>query len=167
MSKTGNEIERKWRLRRVPQRVLDGCHSTSIIQGYLVISEKGEVRLRNENGNMSLTVKGAGTLKRPEEDYPFLSSLGYELLWPHIIGAAIEKVRYKYHCGDKVLEFDFHFGFLEGYICVEVEFDDVESAKAFVLPDWVKNALEVTDDKRYKGKNLAKNHTTVREDLGL
>jgi CYTH domain-containing protein len=167
MSKTSQEIERKWRLRRLPQRVLDGCRPHSIIQSYLVISDDGEVRIRNEDGIYTLTFKGSGTLKRPEENYTLLSRMGYDLFWNNIIGAPIDKVRYKYPVEERTLEFDVHFGFLSGYICVEVEFPNIESAKAFVLPEWVGYALEVTEDKRYKAKNLALKHATVREDLGL
>ncbi len=138
-----------------------------MVQGYLVISEQGEVRLRKEAGSTTLTIKGAGTLSRPEENYLLESNAGRELLWPLIIGASIEKERYRHLSWPHTFEFDVHHGHLEGYICVEVEFDTVEEAKAFVLPDWIKDAVEVTEDKRYKAKNLAKNHKTIREDLGL
>ena len=163
----GDEIERKWRLKAVPEVVLREGAAKHITQGYLYISDRGEVRLRYEGNTYYLTCKGKGDLSRPEENYPLLSEMAFIFLWPNIIGQAIEKTRYTSLLHGHVYQFDVHEGYLEGYICVEVEFSTEEEANAFVLPSWVGEAIEVTDDKRYKSKYLALNHKTIREELGL
>lgn len=161
----GTEIERKWRLKELPQRVASTITPHHITQGYLVISEQGEVRLRIEDRSYYLTFKGSGTISRPEENYQLISKMGFDLLWPKIIGAAIEKLRYDYPQGADILQFDVPSGFLEGYFSLEVEFDDLEGAQAFVLPEWIEGAVETTDDKRYKAKYLSLHHETIRQQL--
>ena len=160
----GKEIERKWRLKTVPTFVLIEGAAKHITQGYLYIADNGEVRLRHEGDEYHLTGKGKGNLSRPEEDYTLVTEMIFNFLWPRIIGAPINKVRYTYRCGDRVYQFDVHEDNLKSYVCVEVEFKTIEDAQVFTLPCWVGEAVDVTDDKRYKGKNLALNPHIVRED---
>jgi len=56
--------------------------------------------------------------------------------------------------GELVAEVDIFLGALAGLRYVEVEFDDEESANAFVPPPWF--GREVTHDLRYRNSALAR-----------
>jgi CYTH domain-containing protein len=160
------EIERKWRLPKVPKVVSDNCAPARIIQGYVVINEQGEVRLRNDGSGFILTFKGSGEISRAEENYKLETEMGYKLLWPGIIGFAIVKDRYSFaNAPFGVFEVDHYKEHLDGLVTMELEFPNLENAKAFVLPEWAAGAIDVTDDKRYKNKNLALNAQTIRAEL--
>ena len=51
-------------------------------------------------------------------------------------------------------ELDLYHNELDGLSTVEVEFTDVEEATEFKEPDWFD--IDITSDKSYKNKNLAK-----------
>lgn len=159
------EIERKWRLEKVPQQVLDNCAPVRIMQGYTLVNDRGEVRLRKEADKYILTFKGNGVIARPEENYTLESALGFSLLWPTIVGEMIEKDRYRYITDAGVFEIDVFNGFHKGLILMELEFPNIEAAHAFTLPEWAQGALEVTKDQRYKNKNLALKATSARHEL--
>ena len=162
------EIERKWRIPWVPPKICQQYGIKGITQGYLVVNDDGEVRLRNEGSEFSLTFKGRGALARPEENYRLLTRLGFDLLWPNIIGEPIVKKRLCYpNVMHPKYEIDLYEGFAYGLIIVEKEFPDLESAHVFTLPDWFVGAVEVTEDRRYKNQYLALHATTIRQELEL
>lgn len=162
------EIERKWRIPRIPKVILDTCKANRIVQGYLVIDDEGEVRIRIDESGFTLTFKSGGTISRQEENYKLQSSLGYDLLRRRMVGERIVKDRYTF-ATEKwgTIEFDHYTAFLDGLAIVEVEFPDIQTAHAFVLPEWIEGAKDVTADKRYKNKNLALRAAKVREELGF
>ena len=51
-------------------------------------------------------------------------------------------------------ELDIYYGELEGLITVETEFKSEKEANEFIVPNWY--GKEITYDKRYKNKNLAR-----------
>lgn len=159
------EIERKWRLEKVPQRIIDSGTPTRILQGYLLVNDRGEVRLRKEADTFILTFKSNGTLARSEENYTLESALGFSLLWPNILDELTEKIRYRYTTEAGTFELDVFDGYHKGLITLELEFPDIATALAFVLPEWAEGAVEVTKDPRYKNKNLALKATTIRHEL--
>ena len=162
------EIERKWRLSTLPMQVLELLLKPNPIrQGYLVVSDKGEARLRHDQDGYTLTFKGDGSLSREEENYKLASPMGFELLWTRTIGATIEKRRYSLIEGGATFEIDEYRGVLAGLVVVEVEFTSIEQAQTFVLPEWLRGNKEVTDDKRFKNKYLATHFDTIRQELGL
>ncbi|MGD9062032.1 MAG: adenylate cyclase, partial [Desulfobacterales bacterium] len=65
----------------------------------------------------------------------------------------INKVRYNLSIGDVICELDIFGEALKGLQLVEVEFDTLEKSSAFIPPDWFGN--EVTEDRRYKNRQLA------------
>ena len=68
-------------------------------------------------------------------------------------GKQIEKVRFEIdHSGMKI-ELDIYKGILNGLLVAEVEFLSIDQAKSFIPPDWF--GREVTEDERFKNKNLA------------
>jgi CYTH domain-containing protein len=65
------------------------------------------------------------------------------------------KTRHLITYGDYELELDIYSGDLQGMITLECEFPSREEARSFTLPPVFSQALEVTDDFRYKNKYLA------------
>lgn len=53
-------------------------------------------------------------------------------------------------------ELDIYHNELDGLSTVEVEFTDIEEATNFKEPDWF--GVDITSDKSYKNKNLAKTY---------
>ena len=52
-----------------------------------------------------------------------------------------------------MIELDVYDGALTGLLTAEVEFASLEASVAFRPPPWLNR--EITEDKRYKNKNLA------------
>lgn len=143
------EIERKFLVQRVPDH-LDQYPHEEILQGYLKIDEDGsEKRLRQAGERYTRTIKtGQGKTRQEQEEV--ISQNEFASLWPQTEGKRIEKTRYQ--IGD--MEVDVYKGNLTGLIIAEKEFGSEEESVQFMLPEWV--GEEVTNDERYKNKNLAK-----------
>jgi adenylate cyclase len=147
----GVEIERKYLVEHLPDD-LDWQDERPLRQGYVALDGRTEVRVRDDAGDWRLTVKHGGGLRRVEEDIEIDGRRG-EALWSLTEGRRVEKRRRRMSYGDALLEVDVFEGDLEGLIVAEVEFDDEDTAKAFVAPDWF--GREVTDDDAYKNRALA------------
>ncbi len=147
------EIERKFLVKTLPEN-LDHYPAIEIIQGYLAITEDGtEVRLRKKGERYFQTVKSGFGLQRNEVEIEILKEQ-FEKLWFMTEGRRIEKVRYEIdHSGSKI-ELDIYCGILKGLIVAEVEFTSFELAKSFIPPNWF--GREVTEDERYKNRNLVR-----------
>lgn len=144
------EIEKKFFVKKVPD--LGNCQFYSINQGY--ISFTPEVRIRKKEETYFLTFKGDGTQNRDEEEIPIDKKV-YDVLLGAIQGKLIEKNRYDIPLYDGLIaELDIYHGDLEGLIIVETEFKTEEQADSFIVPDWF--GEEITENKRYKNKNLAR-----------
>jgi adenylate cyclase len=158
--KKGKEIERKFLLPHLDVSCI-AAKVSDIEQYYIKVDVKSEVRLRHVKNRAPqtihmffMTIKGSGDLVRPEvetqtdRDY-------YTFLLQAKEGNLIEKVRYQINYDNLTLEVDEYKGKLLGLVILEVEFESEEQAAAFELPDWAQGAIEVTNDKRFKNKNLA------------
>ena len=146
------EIERKFLVHKLPPD-LHKHTSKRIIQGYLAITEDGtEIRLRKIENDHFLTVKSGKGLKRQEIETE-LSESQFILLWPLTEGKRVEKRRYDIPYENRIIELDIYKDLLEGLVTTEVEFQSQEDAAAFTPPNWM--GQEVTQDERYKNKNLA------------
>lgn len=145
------EIERKFLVKQLPDN-LQQYPSTEIIQGYLAITEDGtEVRLRQKGDRYFQTLKCGFGLQRGEAEIE-ISKGQFEKLWSMTGGKRVEKIRFEIdHTGMKI-ELDIYSGILDGLIVAEVEFSSIEQAKSFVPPSWF--GEEVTEDERYKNRNL-------------
>ena len=145
------EIERKFLVKKLPAN-LQQYPSTDIVQGYLAITEKGtEVRLRKKGDRFYQTVKSGFGLQRCEAEIE-ISKDQFEKLWSMTEGKRIEKARYEIDYSGMKIELDIYKGILKGLVVAEVEFSSIEQAKSFVPPNWF--SREVTEDERYKNKNL-------------
>lgn len=148
------EIERKFVLRGIPEGVHLG---REIIQGYLRFDP--EVRLRRIKGGHKLTIKSHGTLTRDETELSIPGVL-FDLLWPLTGSNVVRKTRYLLDYNDLVLEVDVYSGKHEGLITLECEFRSTEQAELFELPEWIGPAIDVTDDPRFKNKELSRSRKT-------
>lgn len=143
----GKEIEGKFLVKKELLPSLD-VPCWAIKQGYL--SYNPEVRVRHityEDGGRSgfITVKGNGTLVRSEYDYFIDDDEALEML-----DLCLNILTKKRYILDR-WEVDVFEGDLDGLILAEIELYS-EDEQLGELPEWV--GEEVTEDSRYKNKNL-------------
>ncbi len=144
------EIERKYLVRRLPDD-LSKYEAKKIAQGYLCTDPV--VRIRRSNDNYYMTYKGDGLMVREEYNLP-LTREAYEHLLPKIDGLLIAKTRYLIPLTDRLTaELDVFEGVLSALTLVEVEFDSVEEANAFVPPEWF--GEDVTEFGKYHNSYLS------------
>jgi len=143
------EIERKFLLARLPENLPEG---ELIQQAYLALDP--EVRVRRRGNQSFITIKEKGSLARQETEALVLSWV-FEALWP-LCELRVEKRRHIIDVGLRVLEIDVFQGSLTGLLMLEIEFPSTEEAIAFRLPSWITDAVEVTEDRRYKNQSLAR-----------
>lgn len=144
------EIERKFLVASLPPQLADAPRK-QLRQGYLA-SDENEVRLRQSDGDYTLTCKRGDGLKRLEQEIS-LSPEQFETLWPLTEGKRIEKVRYCISHEALTIELDVYAGALHPLQVAEVEFESVEQSEAFSPPPYL--AAEITSDTRYKNRSLA------------
>jgi adenylate cyclase len=143
------EIERKFVIPSVPEGV---SSAREIIQGYLWFDP--EVRLRKIGEEHKLTLKSKETLSREESEHVIPEEL-FNLLWPLVGSKVVRKTRHLLDYDALVLEIDVYSGKHEGLITLECEFQNVEGAERFELPDWIGPAVDVTYDSRFKNSELS------------
>lgn len=159
------EIERKYLVKRLPEN-LSKYTAKEITQGYLVTEPV--VRVRRDGEEYYLTYKGKGLVAREEANLP-LTKQAFEQMLPNSQGIIIDKTRYliplkeggsdKIHSGT-LAELDLFHGVYEGLQLVEVEFDSLEQANAFVEPDWF--GEDVTETAGYQNSRLALGEGAVK-----
>jgi CYTH domain-containing protein len=148
------EIERKFRIERPPDW-LEEHPATELHQGYIVVTDDAEVRLRKADGEHKLTVKrGKGEVRREEEIG--LEAEQFEALWPLTESQRVSKRRYRVplEATDLTAEVDVFEGDLEGLVVAEVEFGSEDQGAAFEPPAWF--GRELTGDERYATASLAR-----------
>jgi adenylate cyclase len=144
------EIERRFLVDVLPEPLPRPCR---IVQGYLMTSPAA-VRVRSADGQYSLTIKSGSGLRRTEIERS-LDAAEFDALWEVATDLRIEKRRHRIELGSgAVAELDLFDSVLAGRRLVEVEFDGVDAAVAFVPPDWF--GREVTSDGRYTNASLAR-----------
>lgn len=144
------EIERKFLVEHPPG--LENFSSEEILQGYLLITDEKEIRIRKKGSNYYQAAKAGQGLSRQEIESE-IGMFQFEDLWPETEGRRIEKRRYMIYYDAILIELDVYSGELKGLITAEVEFSSEEESRSFTPPPWF--GPEVTHDDRYKNKNLA------------
>lgn len=144
------EIERKFLVKNRPAE-LAAAEAKSLRQGYITTGDT-EVRLRHDGANATLTCKQGGGLKRREEEIA-LSPEQFQTLWPLTDTQRIEKTRYLLPHQNHLIELDVYHGQHAPLIVAEVEFESEQASRSFTPPSYF--GPEVTNDSRYKNKNLA------------
>lgn len=145
------EIERKFLLSKLPPAELLR-NEDKLMQAYL-LTGKGELRIRSKTQKFFMTVKGEGTISREEWETE-IPEWVFNQLWYGNETRCLVKLRYKIRHMGWWVEVDEYFAKLHGLITLECEFSSLEEAESFVLPPWAKDAVEVTEDQRYKNKSL-------------
>jgi CYTH domain-containing protein/CHAD domain-containing protein len=142
------ERERKWLVRELP----DLDQGAALRQGYLAIDGAVSVRVRDEDGHRTLTVKaGAGT-SRTELEWR-IDVDAFEAAWLATEGRRITKTRHRFPLDDHTAEIDVFGEQLDGLVVVEVEFESDDELTAFSPPEWF--GREVSDDRRYTNASMA------------
>jgi CYTH domain-containing protein len=156
MANNDREIERKYLLRALPERVRD-ARALEIDQGYLPgIRINERIRRSREATTVKYfrTIKSGQGIERTEIEEettePFFSAV-----WPLTRGARVQKRRYLVPEGDVVWEID-EFLDRDGLWLAEVELTSVD--QRVEIPLWLREVMdrEVTDDPRYTNHALAR-----------
>lgn len=170
MNDSGNEIERAWIFNPTHKDKWRNfvAYNLAIIKhdvGYLVSDEYGEVRILKKESYPSplliMTVKSRGDLSRKEWE-TLIPQWVFDQMWARTYGSRLSKMRLyvPYHLSntDYVLETDVYQKKLSGLLRIECEFSSEEEASRFTLPLNIRDCVyEVTNDVRFKNKNLATN----------
>jgi len=161
------EIEKKYLLRHLPGS-LENYHCHEIEQAYLCTNPV--VRVLKEDETYYLTYKGKGLMVREEYNLP-LNKEAYLHLRSKADGNIISKKRYLLPISEPAfsdsylssakpktsfelkIELDLFDPPFAPLALAEVEFPDMESARAFLPPAWL--GREVTDDEKYHNSNMS------------
>lgn len=123
-----------------------------VVMAYLAVKPESVTRIAIVDDQSAwLTIKGKGTLSRPEFEYEIPLQDGYTLLNMRE-GDLIEKTRYKVKRHGLVWEVDVFHGKHDGLILAEVELPS-ENHPIMDLPEWI--GEEVTGQPQYYNQNLA------------
>lgn len=153
------EIERKFLVETVPNRLEEVSEVHEIRQGYIIVGDKKELRVRrvgHKSHDEVAVKKGEGVLR--EEVVIQVSREKSESLWD-AVESEIEKTRYIFDILDLngfpyLAEFDVYGGDLDGLQTVEVEFEEESmNSDEFQPPGWF--GREVTENSKFKNKRLA------------
>ena len=126
------EIERKWRLEKLPDCCLhENCFINSlrieIDQGY-IFEGPSSLRLRKSctksHRNYTMTVKGSGNLARAEWETE-IPKWVFDCLWKKV-NHSLFKDRFKVPSADYVFEFDEYKLKLSGLLILECEFNQLK-----------------------------------------
>lgn len=146
------EIERKFRVARVPDDEVRGP-GAGLRQGYVAVDGDVEVRVRDEDGACTLTVKGGRGLERAEVEVA-IAPVEFDELWALAGDRTIDKTRHRIPVGELTAELDLYAGRLAGLAVVEVEFASRAEADGFVAPDWF--GAELTGRQGWSNAALAR-----------
>jgi adenylate cyclase len=147
----GVEIERKFLVTGDAWRQLG--EPALLRQGYLSTDPARTVRVRVENGQGVLTIKGKSSgATRGEWEYPIPLDDAAELLDTLCGKPLVEKFRTRVTVGNHVWEVDEFLGANKGLLVAEIEL--AAEDEMFLLPEWV--GAEVTGEARYYNASLIK-----------
>jgi CYTH domain-containing protein len=144
----GKEIEHKFLVTDDSWREGEG---RNYCQGYLSTDKERTVRVRIEEDQARLTIKGITEgATRAEYEYPIPVTDARAMLDDLCLQPLIEKRRYKVNYHDMVWEIDEFSGDNAGLVVAEIELQHPE--QAFDIPPWI--GEEVTGDPRFYNANL-------------
>ncbi len=135
---------------------LGSCSIKDIEQIYFSYSPKSTKRVRRVNDKYILTVK-KGDGKVREEYEKEITRKKYKKFKKKRIGRVIKKRRYVFGFDGLTYELDIFKGSLKGLAYLEVEFDNVDKMKDFVLPESLQRIVkkDVSSDRKYTNAFLA------------
>lgn len=159
------EIERKFTIKTLPENLSD-YPCLYLEQGYICTNPV--VRIRKQNDQFILTIKGKGMLAREEHELS-LSQESYLHLKTKCDGNIISKKRYliplkqpKFlpECPKDLIpnaltiELDVFDAPFSPLVIAEVEFSSLEAANTFIAPDWFLE--DVTNNPAYHNSNMSR-----------
>lgn len=150
------EIERKYLLRALPERV-SGAPFVEIDQGYLPGSRINE-RVRRAVGpggtTYTRTIKAGSGISRIEVE-EVTSAVFFETVWPLTVGVRVRKRRYSIWEGSDEWQID-EFLDRTGFVLAELELEHAE--QRVEMPAWLAPVVdrEVTNDRAYTNHALAR-----------
>lgn len=155
------EIERKFVLDAISAiKTLkdDGIliEQNEITQIYTKITPLEEIRFRKSGQNFTTAHKiGKGLMRKENENE--CSEKEFKTALKHALGMPINKTRFEFKLNNLPCNIDLHHEFLDGLITLEIEFLTVADAENFIIPEFLNRHIkaEITEDERYKNKNLA------------
>ena len=144
------KIERKFLLNYLPVNI-DKFDKNEIIQSYL--SYEPELRIRKKDDKYFISKKiGTGMIRN---EYEMEIDENFYNFLINGIDSEVSKTRYFVPLSSKTTaEIDVYHNNLDSLKTVEVEFETIEEAMNFEIPNWF--GLEVTNDKNYNNANLSK-----------
>lgn len=147
------EIEKKFLIESDIEKFLQNLPCKEIFQYYINI-EDNEERYRKKDDKFFHTIKRATSNYLIREEFEIeCSKAEFENNKDRMIGNMIHKLRYNFDLDEGlVAEIDVFKEQLEGLVLVEVEFKTEEQAVNFTPLSFF--GKDVTDDKKYKNKNL-------------
>ncbi len=158
------EIERKYLIRMPDANMLaalPGAQVWHIVQTYLTDGENGEsrrVRSVVQDGTESFVYneKRRITAIVREENERYISRAEYDRLLAQTepTRSPISKVRYRIPHHGQLLEIDI-YSFWQDRATLEIELES-EDQRTY-LPDWAQIIRDVSDERRYTNKQMAKN----------
>lgn len=143
----GIEIERRFLV--IQEKLPDLSEYNSCLMKQAYLSRDPWIRIRIVEGNTPravLTVKGKGTLVRPEVNCPIPMDKALEM-WPMAQCGSVHKIRHNYG----QWEIDEFVDSLSGLWLAEIELEHEDTK--FDRPDWL--GQEVTEDIRYSNAYMA------------
>lgn len=146
------EIERKFLLKNEAFKN-EAFQKLHIKQGFLSTHKKRTVRVRIQDDQAFLTVKGQSSkdgLMRFEWERE-IDKQDAENLLNLCKNSIIDKIRYKVKVGDHTYEVDEFFGDNTGLFLAEIELNS--KGETFEKPSWL--GKEVTGDKKYYNSRLS------------
>ncbi len=147
------EIEKKYLIRTLPEKLIVDLHPNNILQGYIAVHEdKTEVRIRKFGEDYWQTIKSPGHLSRQEYEWN-ITQEQFHQLWPLTEGRNLTKNRYLIPYQERKIELDVYAGRLTGLVVAEVEFDSMKECSAFTPPGWFDE--EISGVRKYKNFILA------------
>lgn len=145
------EIERKFLVTNDSFKTM-ATQRMFIKQGYLSLRKESTVRIRINNDNAYLTIKGITQgHSRDEWEYPIPTKDADAMLEKCIDGRIIEKFRYIVFFNGNKWEIDEFLGEDSGLILAEIELETEE--QQFVLPPFI--GEEVTNNPQYYNSSIA------------
>jgi adenylate cyclase len=144
------EIERKFLVAGEAWRTLP-ARSSRIRQAYLCRSEHRSVRVREDQGVLTLTVKGPDGPVRQEFEVT-MPTTDAEGLFALCEPGWIDKTRHRIEFERRLWEVDEFHGVHQGLIVAEVELEHVDAP--LTLPSWV--GREITGDPAYTNAVLSR-----------
>lgn len=155
------EIEKKYLvdLKNVPQK---NYLCKKITQGYIYNDDITEIRIRKVESEdlikyyYTVKINNIDMIQRNEIEFEINQEQFQFLLSKMLINThLIEKDRYLIPIENNLIaELDIYYNELDDLATVEVEFPNLDMAINFEAPSWF--GIEITNNKSYKNKNLAK-----------